>query len=117
MIEVGPATKVTIYLNDDTGSQEGFLYQDLLALLQRLGIHGASVLRPYAGFGAHNTMHTEDAGSVAGEHLPILITFVDTVAKVEAILPELLAAVTDGLVEAHPTQVLRSAVAAPRVIT
>jgi hypothetical protein len=33
---------------------------------------------------------------------------VDTEAKIAAIMPELLAAVTDGLIEAHPTQILKS---------
>ncbi len=109
MVRVGPALKVTIYLNDDTGSETGFLHQDLLALLLQRGIEGASVIRPYAGFGANKRLHIADAGSVEGEHLPIILTFVDAVEKVESVLPELLEAVSDGLVEVHPTQVLRSA--------
>jgi hypothetical protein len=46
-------------------------------------------------------------GDGSAEHLPILIYFIDETAKVQAILPELLAVVTDGLVEAHPTEILK----------
>ncbi|QHN05226.1 DUF190 domain-containing protein [Granulicella sp. WH15] len=116
MVRVGPALKVTIYLNDDTGSETGFLHQDLLALLQQRGVEGASVIRPYAGFGANKRLHVSGAGSVEGEHLPIILTFVDAVEKVEALLPALLEAVSDGLVEVHPTQVIKSARTKSQVI-
>ena len=108
MLSTGPATKLTIYLNDDTGSETAFLHQDLLQLLQSHGIQGASVLKPQAGFGSHGRLHVEGAGSVEGEHMPIIIWVVDMDEKIAAVMPELLAAVTDGLVEAHPTQVLKS---------
>ena len=108
MLSTGPAVKLTIYLNDDTGAKTAFLHQDLLNLLQSRGIQGASVFRSYAGFGSHGKLHVDGAGSVGGEHMPIIIWVVDTEEKIAAIMPELLAAVTDGLIEAHPTQILKA---------
>jgi len=47
----------------------------------------------------------------------VLIYFVDEVAKVKAILPELLTMVTDGLVEAHPTKILKRITTAEKVLS
>jgi len=119
MLPVGPATKVTIYLNEDTGAKRGFLRDDILALLHEseVGIGGATVLHPYAGFGSHGRLHRSDEGDVAGLHRPVVIFFIESEAKVEAILPKLLEMVTDGLVEAHPTEVLKSAIGREKVIS
>jgi uncharacterized protein len=119
MLQAGPAMKVTIYLNQDTGSRHGFLSDEILALLQdkRIGVAGATVLRPYAGFGEHHHLHKAYAGDIGGLHLPLVIFFVDSSAKVNSILPALLDLVTDGLVEAHPTEVLKSVVGKEKVIS
>jgi PII-like signaling protein len=107
MLEAGPALKVTVHMNQDTGSTHGFLTDDILSFLQENGIAGATVLRPYAGFGVHHRLHSSDVGDVPGLHLPVVLYFVDEVEKIRSILPELLAMVTDGLVEAHSTEVLK----------
>jgi uncharacterized protein len=108
MLQAGPALKVTIHLNQDTGSTKGFLYEDILRFLKESGIDGATALRAHAGFGAHHRQHREDVGGVAAEHLPMIVYFVDERSKVENILPQLLMMVSDGLVEAHPTEILKN---------
>src|ERR1700679_829680 len=117
MLQLGPATKVTIYLNRDTSSSNGFLHDEILQYLQKNGVHGATVLRPYAGFGVHGRLHKKDGGDVTGLHLPILICFIETVQKVETILAPLLDMVTDGLVEAHPIEILKNISTGERVIS
>jgi len=109
MLQAGPALKVSVHLNQDTGAPHGFLYQAILRFLDEKGIAGATVIRAHEGFGSHRRLHSKEAGDVAAEHLPVLIYFIDETAKVQAILPELLALVTDGLVEAHPTEILKVA--------
>jgi PII-like signaling protein len=116
MLEAGPALKVTIYLNQDTGAKEGFLYEDILRFLKKRGIDGATALRAYAGFGAHHLQHRSDAGDITAEHLPLVVCFVDEATKVRGVLPELLTMVTDGLVEAHPTEVLKNITTAEKVL-
>jgi hypothetical protein len=54
---------------------------------------------------------------VAGLHLPVVIYFVEQQQKVDAILGELLSLVSDGLVEAHPTTVLKNVSSSEKVIS
>ncbi len=117
MLPLGPATKVTFHLNRDTSSSNGFLHDEILKYLQKSGVHGATVLRPYAGFGVHGRLHKKDAGDVAGLHLPVVICFIETAQKVETILTPLLEMVTDGLVEAHATEILKTISTGERVIS
>ncbi|MDE1175206.1 MAG: DUF190 domain-containing protein [Edaphobacter sp.] len=118
MLPVGPAVKVTIHINRDTAAGAGFLQEELLKLLQEsdVGIGGATVLHAYAGFGSNRRLHKADEGDVTGLHLPTLLYFIDTPEKVEVILPLLLEMVTDGLVEAHPTQILKSVAGREKVL-
>jgi uncharacterized protein len=117
MLENGPAVKVTIHLNRDTGAKEGFLVDDIFAFLRRSGIHGATMLQAHAGFGTRRQSHTTGAGGVAGLHLPVVIYFIERQQKVDEILDQLLSMVTDGLVEAHPTTILRNVSSATKVIS
>jgi uncharacterized protein len=117
MLPVGPAVKVTVYLNQDTGAEHGFLHDEILRYLQTSDVNGATVYRPHAGFGMRGRLHTSGAGDVAGLHLPVVIYFVDTREKVDSVLPALLAMVTDGLVEAHPTEILKNISTSERVIS
>lgn len=117
MLEVGPAVKVTIHLNQDTGATHGFLYDEIVAFLRRSGIEGATVLQGHAGFGSRRQLHTEGAGDVAGLHLPVIIYFIEEQPTVEAILDKLLSMVTDGLVEIHPTTVLKNVFSSENVIS
>jgi PII-like signaling protein len=117
MLPIGPGVKVTVYLNEDTGAQRSFLENDILAYLQARGVNGATVHHAHAGFGAHRRLHTSGAGDVEGLHLPVVICFVDTREKVDSLLPDLLAMVTDGLVEAHPTEILKNISTSARVIS
>jgi len=107
MLNPGAAKKVIVHLNEDTGSQHDFLYSEILQFLYRNGVAGATVIRPYAGFGSHHRLHTSGAGSVDGEHLPMRIEFMESPEVVDALLPALCELVTDGVVEAHPTTIVK----------
>ena len=117
MLESGPAIKVSIHLNRDTGAMHGFLVDEIIAFLRRSGIEGATMLQAHAGFGAHGRLHTEGAGDVAGLHLPVVIYFIEEQQKVDGILEELLFMVTDGLIEAHPTTILKNVTSSEKVIS
>lgn len=110
MLSSGLAKKVTIHLNEDTSAQNDFLSDEIMSLLLREGVAGATVLRPEAGFGTHRRMHTKDGGIDTAHHMPLRIEFVETVKKVERILPSLMELVTDGLIEAHDTVILKVAI-------
>jgi PII-like signaling protein len=105
----GPAKKVTIHLNADTSSRSDFLSSEILSLLFEHGIAGATVTRPEAGFGSHHRMHTPGGGIDADRHMPIRIEFIESQAKLDAILPPLEKLLTDGIIEAQDTTILKAA--------
>lgn len=109
MLSPGAAKKVIIHLNEDTSSTRDFLYNEIFSFLYERGVAGATMIRPHAGFGFHHRMHTAGAGSVAGEHLPVRIEFLESADVVESILPSLCELVTDGVIETHTTTVVKAA--------
>jgi PII-like signaling protein len=109
MLEVGPAVKITIHVNEDTSSRSDFLHSEILTFLYKHGVSGATIFKPFAGFGSHHHVHTSGAGSVEGEHLPIRIEFIEKQEKIDVLLPELYELVTDGLIEAKQTTILKIA--------
>jgi PII-like signaling protein len=109
MLVPGAAKKVIIHLNEDTSSQHDFLYKEIVDFLYAHGVAGATLIRAQAGFGSHHQLHTVGAGSVAGEHLPIRIEFLESPVVVDAILPALCELVSDGVIEAHATTIVKAA--------
>ena len=114
MLDPGPAKKVTIHLNEDTGSRSDFLSNEILSLLLKQGVAGATVLRPEAGFGTHHHIHNGERGSDTARHMPLRIEFIDTEQNVEKLMPVLQELVTDGLIEAQDTVILKVAVGTSR---
>jgi hypothetical protein len=109
MLKVGPALRVVIHLNEDIGSREDYLYNEIFAFLHSQNVAGATLFRPHAGFGLHHRLHTQGASGPEGKHLPIRIDFVEDESKVEALLPGLFELLTDGLIEVQETTVLKIA--------
>jgi PII-like signaling protein len=109
MLVAGPAIKITIHLNDDISSRIDFLHKEILNFLYEQGVSGATVIRPHAGFGFHRHLHTAGAGGIEGEHLPVRIEFIESKEKVESVLSELYELVTDGVIEASDTAILKVA--------
>jgi uncharacterized protein len=114
LLALGPAKKITIHLNEDTSSGADFLSREILSLLLARGVAGASVIRPEAGFGSHHRLHTLDGRTDAAQHMPLRIEFLDSEKNVEALLPLLQELLTDGVIEAHDTVVLKVAVGTAR---
>lgn len=106
MLSPGTAKKVTIHLNEDTSAGTDFLYKQIFSLLRTRGIAGATLIRPAAGFGSHHRVHSTDGDP---EHLPVRIEFIETKEAVEALLPSLCDLITDGLIEAQETIILKAA--------
>jgi hypothetical protein len=110
MLKPGLAKKVIIHLNEDTSSRHDFLYNEIFAFLRQHGVSGATMIRPAAGFGSHHQTHSNEVGSAQNDHLPVQIAFIETRETVDALLPALCELVTDGLIEAHETTVIKAAV-------
>lgn len=105
MLTTGSALKVTLYLSDGLKHNGVPVYASVLDFLFRNGIAGATVLKGVAGFGAKHRMHSAHLLDIS-DHLPVLIKFIDTKEKVEAILPELEKCAASGLIEVEETSVI-----------
>lgn len=73
------------------------LYQAIVEALRSEGLAGATVLRGIEGFGKSSRLHASHILRLS-EDLPIVIECVDTVDRIEAILPALDRMIGDGLV-------------------
>jgi uncharacterized protein len=107
MLPRGTAQKVTIYLNQDTRAHVEPLWSTVLSFLRSRHVAGATVLWADMGFGSHEQFH-DPRSEYAGEHRPIRIEFIETVARVEEVLPTLYEMVTDGLVTVQEVTVIKS---------
>jgi PII-like signaling protein len=72
------------------------LYEWLVRRARERGLAGATVLRGLAGFGAHSRLHTAKILRLSTD-LPIVVEIVDAIDKIEAFLPDVDAAVGEGL--------------------
>jgi PII-like signaling protein len=75
--------------------------------LRHKHVAGATLLRADVGFGSHEQLH-DPRSEYAGEHLPVRIEFVETVERVDELLPALYEMVTDGLVTVQEVTVVKS---------
>ncbi len=110
MLASGLAKKITIHLNEDTTAGHDFLYTELFEFLRARGVAGATLIRPAAGFGSHHRTHSVEGSGAGREHLPVRIEFIESTSLADALLPALCELVTDGLIEAQDTIVVKSAV-------
>jgi len=105
MLTSGNAVKVTLYLSDGAKHHGVPVYASVLDFLFHSGIAGATVIKGVAGFGAKHRLHSAHILEIS-DHLPILVKFIDTREKVEAILPELQERTGSGLIEVEDTTVI-----------
>jgi PII-like signaling protein len=55
-------------------------------------------------------LHSVEGGVAEKEHLPVRIEFIETKEAADALLPSLCELITDGLIEAHETTIIKGAV-------
>ena len=109
MLAPGVAKKITIHLNEDTSAGNDFLYKEIFSFLRERGVAGAELIRPAAGFGSHHRTHSTEGSEAEGRHLPVRIEFIETEAAADALVPSLCDLITDGLIEAQETTILKMA--------
>ncbi|MGI9075462.1 MAG: DUF190 domain-containing protein [Bryobacteraceae bacterium] len=107
MLPRGSARKVTIYLNQDTRAHVEPLWSTILSFLRHKHVAGATLLRADMGFGSHEQFHNPRS-EYAGEHLPLRLEFVETIERVDELLPSLYEMVTDGLITVQDLTVVKS---------
>ena len=96
--------KLVIYIGEKDHHASRPLYEVLLHRLQERGMAGASAVRGLAGYGGHSVLHTTAILRLSDD-LPIRIEAIDLPKKIEAVLPDVLALVGEGLVETERVEV------------
>jgi hypothetical protein len=99
--------KLVIYIGESDHRGGKPLYEVLLFLLQKKGVAGASAVRGLAGYGGHGVMHTAAILRLS-EDLPIRIEAIDRRERIEAVLPDVLDLVEEGLVEVETVRVYKT---------
>jgi PII-like signaling protein len=106
MLTAGPAKKVVIYVGEDHKYHGQSVYSAILDFLFYRGVSGANVVRGVAGFGADHHMHTARIEALTG-NLPVKVEFIESLQKVEELLPKLHEMVGTGLIEVQDTTVVK----------
>lgn len=93
----GKQTLLRIFLSEHDTYQHKPAYLQILEMLRKEKIAGATVLRGVAGFGAQSRQH--HAGIIdISNNLPLVIEAVDTEEAIKAVVLKLEPMVGDGLV-------------------
>ncbi|MFL5244466.1 MAG: DUF190 domain-containing protein [Gemmataceae bacterium] len=82
------------------------LYRAIVMRAKSLGLAGATVLHGAMGYGANSRVHTTKLLELSTD-LPIVVEIVDTVDKVQSLLPFLDQAVDEGMITIEAVKVLR----------
>ncbi len=106
-LELIPAKKLKVFVVEEDKLDHEPLYLAILHLLHDAGIAGATVFKATEGFGERRVIHTNKI-EVSSLNLPVTIEAADTPEKIDAIIPQIAALVTSGLVEVSRTFILRS---------
>jgi PII-like signaling protein len=101
----GTGLLARIYVGESDTWRGRPLYEAIVHLLRERGRAGATVLRGIEGFGAKQHIHTTRILRLS-EDLPVLIEVVDIEERVRAVLPELDAMVTGGLITLERVEVI-----------
>jgi len=92
----GEGHLLRIFIGESDKHEGRPLYEWLVLKAREQGLAGATVLRGIEGFGAHSRLHTAKILRLS-EDLPIVVEIVDTREKIEAFMPQVDAAIGEGL--------------------
>ena len=101
----GTGLLARIYIGESDTWHGQPLYDAIVQLLRERGLAGATVLRGIEGYGAKQHLHTTRILRLS-EDLPVLIEIVDIEERVRAVLPELDAMVSGGLITLEKVEVI-----------
>lgn len=97
--------KVSIYINEADKWQHKPLHLELLSMLDEHEIAGGTVMRAIAGFTYKEPVESTSLVCV-GSKLPLIVQFVDTVEKIDVLLPKLKEMIGTRLMIREPVEVV-----------
>ncbi|HSQ21517.1 MAG TPA: DUF190 domain-containing protein [Coriobacteriia bacterium] len=93
----GDAKRVTVYMGESDRWHHQPLHTALVEMLRREGAAGATVFKGVEGFGKNSRIHTASILRLSAD-LPIVLVWVDTPERVDALLPGIDEMLCGGLV-------------------
>ncbi len=102
----GDAKRVTIFIGDADRWHHKPLHTAIVEMLRSEGCAGATVVKGIEGFGKNSRLHTASILRLS-EDLPVVLTFIDTPERVDAVLPQIDEMVGGGLVIVEDVHVRR----------
>jgi PII-like signaling protein len=95
-----------IYISESDRDDGHPLDEAIVDVLLAAGISGATVIRGVAGYGGSAVLHTTHVLRLS-EDLPLVIEAVDTVERIEAVLPRLVEMAGEAVITTTPVDVHR----------
>ncbi|MDI3340463.1 MAG: DUF190 domain-containing protein [Sphaerobacter sp.] len=102
------AMRVHIYVTEQERWHGRGLSTAIIDYLRQRDAAGVTVFRGIAGFGTHRTVHTLNIEALSLD-LPLLIEWIDTPERVNALLPGISDMVTEGLITVEPVTIAKAA--------
>ncbi len=93
-----------VFIGENDKHEGAPLYEWIVRSAREHGLAGATVLRGLEGFGAHSRLHTAKILRLSSD-LPVVIEIVDTEENIEAFLPTIDAAISEGLATIEKVEV------------
>jgi PII-like signaling protein len=101
----GAAKMMRIHFGDDDRWEGQSLHQALVEAARLQDLAGATVYRGIEGYGASSRIHRKRL--LTSSDLPIMVSIIDTAAKIEAFLPTVERMVGEGLIAISDVEVIR----------
>lgn len=93
-----------IFIGENDKFEGRPLYEWIVRKAREQGLAGATVLRGLEGFGARSRLHTAKILRLSSD-LPLVVEIVDTEQKIEAFLPLIDDAVSEGMATVEKVEV------------
>jgi PII-like signaling protein len=103
-----PGIKLTTYFSERDRSGDRFLADALFDVYEHHEIHTSVLLRGVEGFGQHHHLQTDRLLTLS-ENLPAVSIAIDTRARVERALPEILNVTSHGLISLERAELVSGA--------
>lgn len=100
------AVLVRIHIGEADKYQGKPLYKEILEILRKKGIAGATVLRGIAGYGKSTILHTASIVDLSAD-LPIVIEIIDEEEKIKNVLPDIDPLIKNGLITMEKVKVIK----------
>jgi PII-like signaling protein len=97
--------QVQIFIDVEDVWEGEALSENILRYLLHHEIRGATMFKGMVGFGARHHLHHPERVA-ASDSQPVMITFIDVDAHVDAVLPYLKSVVRQGIILQHQVEVV-----------